>query len=152
MLLVFWIITLASSQVYTPSQVLCPSEDSESIILCSNLPGGMFKYWNVCILDHTLFDQKWIQNISSERVSEDNTRWVRCTNINILYWNIVSASYYFSVVVVAEWYSFCWCVRKAQKQQHDFWSEMNTKYLIWKGCRVEDNARWVRCTTIHIEY
>ena len=43
------------------------------------------KPWNVCILDHhTIFDQKWIQNISSKGDSEDKTiRWVVCTNIQI---------------------------------------------------------------------
>ena len=37
------------------SQVVCPGEDNVSI-MCSNLPGGMFKYYyvNVCILDHTI--------------------------------------------------------------------------------------------------
>jgi hypothetical protein len=60
------------------SQVVCPSEDNVSImcsgLLCSNLPGSMFKYVNVCILDHTIFDQKGIQNISFQRVAENNTR------------------------------------------------------------------------------
>ena len=45
-----------------------------------------------------IFEQKWTQNISFERVSEDNTRWAGCTNIHIVvYYNIVFASYSFSV-------------------------------------------------------
>ena len=38
------------------SQVICPSEDSESI-MCSKSPGGMFKEWNVCIVGpYAIFD------------------------------------------------------------------------------------------------
>ena len=42
------------------------------------------------------------QNVSFERVAGDNTRQVRCTNICIVYQNIVLASYKFFVHVVAE--------------------------------------------------
>ena len=40
------------------------------------------------------------QNISFERVPQDNTRWVRCTNNHIEYQNIVFAFFNFSVHVV----------------------------------------------------
>jgi hypothetical protein len=52
-----------------------------------------------------------MKNISNKRVAQDNTRWVRCTSIHIEYENIVIASYNFSVPVVAERNSFCWCGR-----------------------------------------
>ena len=51
------------------------------------------------------------QNILFERVAQDNTRWVGCTNIHIVYYDIVFASYNFSAFVVAKWYVFCWCGR-----------------------------------------
>ena len=40
------------------------------------------------------------QNISFIRVSDDNIRWVGCTNIHILYYNIVCVYYYFCVQFV----------------------------------------------------
>ena len=42
------------------------------------------------------------KNISYERVVEDITKWVGCTNIHIVYYNIVFVSYHFSVPVVEE--------------------------------------------------
>ena len=52
--------------------------------------------------NNKFFDQNEPQNISPDRVTEDNTRWFRCTNIHIVYWNIVFASYNFFVCMVEE--------------------------------------------------
>jgi hypothetical protein len=49
-----------------------------------------------------IFNQNEPQNISFERVAEDNTSWVSCTNIHIVYWNIVFAFYNFPVPMVEE--------------------------------------------------
>ena len=49
-----------------------------------------------------ILDQEWTQNILFERIGEDNTKWVRCTGIQIVYINIVFASYIFSDSVVEE--------------------------------------------------
>ena len=46
------------------------------------------------------FDQNEHHNILFERVAEDNTRWVWCISIHIVYKNIVFASYKLSVPVV----------------------------------------------------
>ena len=42
------------------------------------------------------------QNISFESVAEDKTFWVGCTSIQLVYENIMFASYNFFVPVVAE--------------------------------------------------
>ena len=58
-----------------------------------------------CCGRHTnnkIFEQNEPQNISFESVARDNTFWVVCINIHILYQNIVLASYNFFVHVGAE--------------------------------------------------
>ena len=96
-----------------------------------------------------IFDQKWIKYISYKRVSEDKTRWVRCTSIHIEYWNTVFASYNISVPVVVEWNSFCWCGR--HKNNNMGFDQKWIQNISYKR-DLEDNTRWFRCTTIHIEY
>ena len=65
------------------------------------------------------------QNITFERVAEDNNRWVGCTNIHIENQNIVFASYNFSVPVLRNDIHFT--VMAGTKNEQDFWSEMNHK-------------------------
>ena len=45
-----------------------------------------------------IFDQNEQQNISFERVAEDITGLVRCTTIQIVYWNIVFPSYLYTTI------------------------------------------------------
>ena len=49
-----------------------------------------------------IFNQNELQNISFERVAEDSTKKAGCTNIQIVYKNMVFISYHFSVPMVEE--------------------------------------------------
>ena len=105
------------------------------------------------------FNQNEQHNILFQRVTEDNTRWVWCTSIHIVYKNIVFESYNFSVPVVAEWWMiFISLLWKAHKQ-HDFQSKMNSSIKIQNEQQnilskkvAEDNTRWAGCTSIHYTY
>ena len=95
--------------------------------------------------NNMIFDQKWIQNISFERVAEDNTRWVGCTSIHIECKNIVFASCTFSVLVVWKWNSFPCCGRHTNNMIFNQNEQQNISFE-----RVaEDNTRWIGCTSIH---
>ena len=96
---------------------------------------GLYNFWSE--MNHKISQIKGLHIL----IAQDNTRWVRCTDI-------VFASYNFLVPVVAEWYSFHCCGRHTNNMIFNQNEQVNISFE-----RVaEDNTRWVRCTSIHIEY
>ena len=66
--------------------------------------------------NNMIYEKNELQNILFERVAEDNTKKAGCTNIQIVYKNMVFISYHFSIPMVEEWDSFhCCCVHKNYK-------------------------------------